>query len=126
MKNGIKPSMLSNVTCSSITYQSLYLANLLVIPVVSFLLLIWLFIRLQNNTNQYKRKTRIHAIRAIQISLLGGVLLIIVPLLVVLLASDINVSLMTMLIYFITLHTGFVLIGMLNLSRAMSNKLPLF
>lgn len=126
MKDDLKPSTLSKITCSSITYQSLYLANLLILPAVSFVLLIWLFIRLQNTTNKFIRKTRIHAIRAVQISLLAGVLLILVPACVLWLVSDINISLMTMLVYFITLHTGFVLIGMLNLARAMSNKLPLF
>ena len=69
---------------------------------------------------------KIHLIRSIQLSVLAGILLAVVPLLVIYFSSQIEASIMVGLIYFVTLHAGFILIGMLNLSRAMAMKLPVF
>lgn len=107
---------------AAIIYQSLYLMNLLIIPGLSFLALLWLF---------YKRKEklgwqRIHLYRSVQLSLLAGFFIIIIPVIVLVTTNAFEASLMVMIIYFVTMHTAFVLLGMLNLSRAMANKLPLF
>ena len=123
--------------------QSLYLANLLLLPGIFFLVLIYYYNQLkqhQNNKETYldnneANKTirlrnlgigKIHLIRSIQLSILAGFLLAVVPLLVIYFSSQLQASIMVGIVYFVTLHAGFVLIGMFNLSRAMAKKLPLF
>ncbi len=127
----------------SVIYQSLYLANLLLVPGLFFLVLIYYYYQYKQ---QQKIKTntadntvvnrsiqlrnlgigKIHLIRSIQLSVLAGFLLAIVPLIVIYFSSQLQTSIMVGLIYFVTLHAGFVLIGMFNLSRAMAKKLPIF
>jgi len=107
---------------SPVTYQSLYLMNLLLLPGLSFLYLLYLlFYREQNS-----RLARIHLIRAVQISIIAGVMIILIPLLIIFLSPQFEASVMIMIFYFVTLHACFVLIGMFNLSRAMAKKLPIF
>ncbi|WNC72620.1 hypothetical protein RGQ13_01190 [Thalassotalea psychrophila] len=105
----------------AITCQSLFLANLLFLPGLSFIALIWLLFK-------YKRQSawlRIHLYRAVQLSVAVG-LVVFTPLIFILLSDKVPFQLMAMLLYFILVHTGFVLIGMLNLARAMVKKLPIF
>jgi hypothetical protein len=106
----------------AIIYQSLFLMNLLLIPGVSFLVLLWLFVKRKNQQGWQ----RIHLYRSIQLSVLAGFIIIIVPLIVLLTTNAFEASLMVMIIYFVTMHAAFVLLGMLNISRAMAKKLPLF
>lgn len=123
----------------SIICQSLYLANLLLLPGVFFLVLLYYFYqyihvkKMASPTDELKgilRKTsgigKIHLYRSIQLSALAGFMLVIVPLLIVWLSEQFEASLMVVIFYFVTLHAAFVLVGMLNLSRAMAKKLPLF
>lgn len=107
---------------NAIVYQSLYLANLLLLPGLSFLLLLWLFVQ----RKQQLGWQRIHLYRATQLSLLAGVLLVLVPLIVVYGSNEFQASVMVMLVYFVTIHALLVLLGMLNIARAMARKLPLF
>lgn len=120
--NNLATSSSVSSSRSAIIYQSLYLANLLLIPIISFLVLLY-FLRFGKPQSRF---SKIHLIRAVQISALAGLLLVIVPLLIVFFSPQLNTSLMVIIFYFVTLHAGFVLIGMLNLSRAMAKKLPLF
>lgn len=130
----------------SILFQSLYLANLLLLPGIFFLILIYYFSKYRSTNNkpltkehqegtfneedkvnlQLSRIGRIHLFRAIQLSVIAGVLLVIIPLVVIVISNQQEASIMIALIYFVTLHASFVLIGMFNLSRAMAKKLPLF
>lgn len=117
----------------AIIYQSLYLSNLLLIPVASFFLLIYYLYqaKTQSNTNQLKPKVisnfnRIHLIRSIQISALAGLMLGIAPIFYLFFSQQFDVSVMITVFYFVTLHACFVLVGMLNLARAMAKKLPVF
>ncbi len=111
---------------SAIIYQSLYLINLLLLPGFAFFALIWLWFSKQKNAVTFTRFERIHLIRAMQLSVAVGVFLLIIPMIIMVISPEFDASLMVMIIYFVTLHAGFVLIGMLNLSRAMAKKLPLF
>lgn len=121
--------------------QSLYLANLLLLPGICFLVLLYYYRQYQQKKvyhesveGQVDDKIRIrnlgigkiHLIRTIQLSILAGILLAVVPLVVIYCTSQLQMSIMVGLIYFVTLHAGFILIGMLNLSRAMARKTPLF
>jgi hypothetical protein len=106
----------------AIVYQSLYLSNLLLVPAISFFLLVYYLYQDKPRSNF----TRIHLIRCIQISALAGLILGIAPIFYIFYSEEFGSSVMVSIFYFVTLHTGFVLIGMLNLARAMSKKLPLF
>jgi hypothetical protein len=113
----------------SIIYQSLYLSNLLLAPLVSFLLLFYYLY--QTRTTQLKPKfisnfNRIHLIRSIQISALAGLMLGVAPIFYMFFSEQFDVSIMITIFYFVTLHACFVLLGMLNLARAMAHKLPVF
>lgn len=106
----------------TVIYHGLYLANLLLLPGFSFCLLLYLFIK---NTPCYGWH-KIHLYRAMQLSLLAGILLVVVPVIAILMSEQLQASIMIMLVYFITLHALFVLLGMLNIARAMAKKLPIF
>ncbi len=106
----------------AIIYQSLYLSNLLLVPGVSFLMIVYYFYQAKPHSNY----NRIHLIRSIQLSALAGLILAIAPIFYVFYSNEFGSSVMVTIFYFVTLHACFVLIGMLNLARAMSNKLPLF
>lgn len=113
----------------AIIYQSLYLSNLLLIPLASLLLLIYYFYQTRPSRAEPKPLTnynKIHLFRAIQISVLAGFMLGVAPVLYILFSDAFDVSIMITVFYFVTLHACFVLIGMLNLARAMANKLPIF
>lgn len=107
---------------SAVFYQALYLTNLLLLPALSFVYLIYCLYF----TEVKSKFVKIHLIRAVQISALAGLMLIIIPLFVIYFSPQFEASLMVMIFYIVTLHAGFVLIGMLNLSRAMAKKLPIF
>lgn len=132
MVDSSKPSTKFSIVC-----QSLYLANLLLLPGVFFCVLLYFFyqyLKQEKNAKEanktWQLKTfgigKIHLYRSVQLSFLAGFMLVVLPFLVVLLSEKFEASVMVMLFYFITLHAAFVLIGMLNLSRAMARKLPLF
>ena len=106
----------------AIIYQSLYLMNLLLIPGIAFCILIWQYVKNSKTTGWQ----RIHLLRSLQLSLLAGVFLVLIPVLTVIFGSEFEALVAMMLVYFVTAHALFVLIGMFNLSRAMSKKPPLF
>jgi len=106
----------------AIVYQSLFLMNLLLIPGLAFVLLIWLFTKKSKQLGWQ----RIHLYRSVQLSVLAGFFILVIPLVVLVTTNAFEASLMVMIIYFVTMHAAFVLLGMLNLSRAMARKLPLF
>ncbi|MCW8831951.1 MAG: hypothetical protein OQK09_16605 [Colwellia sp.] len=113
----------------AIIYQSLYLANLLLLPVISFLVLVYYFHKAAPDTpqgNHLSRFNKIHLYRSIQISALAGVLLGVAPVFYIFYSAQFSTSVMVVVFYFVTLHTAFVLVGMLNLARAMAKKLPVF
>jgi len=106
----------------AIIYQSLYLSNLLLVPGLSFAALLWLFVK----HKQFKGLSKIHLYRAFQLSVAAGIFIIIIPLLIILLSNAFEASIMVMLVYFVTIHAAFVMIGMFNIARAMAGKLPYF
>ena len=59
---------------NAIIYQSLFLMNLLLIPGLSFLALMWLLFKRSNQ----KGWQRIHLYRSVQLSILAGFLLLLV------------------------------------------------
>jgi hypothetical protein len=75
---------------------------------------------------QQKGWQRIHLYRSVQLSILAGFFIVIIPLVILVTTNAFEASLMVMIVYFVTMHAAFVLLGMLNISRAMAKKLPLF
>ncbi|KGJ90086.1 hypothetical protein [Colwellia psychrerythraea] len=126
----------------AVTCQSLYLANLLLLPGIFFLVLFYFYrqytqlnranagLETSAEYNEIRIRNlgigKIHLIRSLQLSVLAGLLLVVIPLVMIYFSSQLEASIMVGLVYFITLHVGFVLVGMLNLSRAMTKKLPIF
>lgn len=113
----------------AIIYQSLYLSNLLLVPLVSFLLLIYYFYQTKPSKLKFKAISnfnRVHLIRSIQVSALAGLMLGVAPIFYIFYSDQLDVSIMITAFYFVTLHACFVLVGMLNLARAMARKLPIF
>lgn len=113
----------------AIIYQSLYLSNLLLVPVGSFLLLVYYFYQTRTKKHSQKKISnfnRIHLIRCIQVSALVGLMLGVAPIFYIFFSDQFGASIMITVFYFVTLHACFVLVGMLNLARAMANKLPIF
>ena len=117
----------------AIIFQSLYLANLLLLPGVFFIVLVYYFLKYRSSKKDDNRKNVtlnnieiIHLFRSIQLSVVAGILLVVIPLVVILVSAQQEATIMIALIYFVTLHATLVLIGMFNLSRAMAKKLPLF
>jgi len=111
--------------------QSLYLANLLLLPVFCFFTLLYYLYRYKKQSNttsmsNINRVEKIHLYRSIQLSVLAGLMLGVLPLIFVLMSDNVETSIMVMLFYFISMHASFVLLGMLNLSKAMAGKLPIF
>ena len=113
----------------AIIYQSLYLSNLLLIPIISFLILVYYLFQNKSNKTDTKRLSnynRVHLIRSIQVSALAGLLLGVAPIFYIFFSDQFDVSIMITVFYFVTMHACFVLVGMLNLARAMAHKLPIF
>ena len=107
---------------AAIIYQSLYLMNLLLLPGIAFFILLWKFSKNHKKIGWH----RFHLYRSLQLAICSGFCLVIVPCAILLLSNSYESSFVLLLVYFVTTHALFVLIGMLNLSRAMAQKLPLF
>ena len=102
---------------------------MLLVPIVSFILLVFYLYQAKAKRLQEKpisNFNRINLIRSIQISAFAGLMLGVAPIFYILYSDQFGLSVMVTIFYFVTLHAGFVLIGMLNLARAMAKKLPLF
>jgi hypothetical protein len=56
----------------------------------------------------------------------AGFLLGLIPVIYIFYSTQLSPTLMVMVLYFVVLYASFVLVVMLNLAKAMANKLPLF
>ncbi|WP_417513216.1 hypothetical protein [Marinobacter sp.] len=99
-----------------------YLLNLLAIPVIGFVVLLWMFIQ-SSGTNELRR---VHTRAALIMSLLGFVLISSGVVFSWLFFGDVGHFGTFALVWAIALHTGFVLWGMISLAQAMSDKPPVF
>ncbi len=99
---------------------SLYLANLLVIPVLGFLALAWLFIRCDRQTPLLAQA---HIHQSFSASLWAGVLLVLVNLCVILLGGYQGVhTWVIVILYFTFVHSTLVLLGIVALTKAMAGQ----
>jgi hypothetical protein len=130
--------------------QAWYLANLLVLPGLSFLMLLYLYlsyvrpfqgkIRDQRDLELSEEQASLpmsltlseeeldasHIRSAFWLSVIGGASVIGGCGLLFLLAGNNAKAWVMIVLYFTILHTSFVLWGMFNLAKAWSSKLPFF
>ncbi|MEA3275424.1 MAG: hypothetical protein U9Q81_09105 [Pseudomonadota bacterium] len=105
-------------TGTAVLAQSLYVANLLVLPVVAFVVLVILFLRCDRNTPPLAAA---HIHQAVTASLWSGILLVVVNGLILLMLGYQGVLAWTLvIIYFTVCHSTFVLLGIVGLSKAMA------
>ncbi len=138
----------------SIQAQALYLANLLALPGLSFLLLAFLYRKLvwtsnagkirdaldlnlddckdlkqqrmiENSVSQ-KELDQSHSRAAFWLSVIGGSSVIGGCSTIYLMMESSNQAWPMIILYFTIMHTSFVMWGMINLARAMSSRLPFF
>ncbi len=99
--------------------ELLYLSNLLLLPLFSFIALLWYY-RKRGNYSQLATK---HLQQTISTSIWAGILLIAVNLIVFLtMGYDSPYIWMVVLIYFTMGHSALILLGVVGLSRALAGK----
>ncbi|MEW8508427.1 MAG: hypothetical protein AB2598_17160 [Candidatus Thiodiazotropha sp.] len=107
-------------SATAITAESLYLANLLLIPGIAFLILVVIYYK---QADASPPLARAHLDQTFSASLWAGVLLVIVNLVILLLGGyDGAYTWMVVIIYFTVCHSSLILIGMLGLAKAMAGK----
>ncbi len=100
--------------------ESLYLINLLVLPGLGFLALLWLYFRRRANAAPL---AQIHLRQTVSASLWAGVLLVLVNLLIIILGGyDAAWTWVIVILYFTTVHTSLVILGILGLARALAGQ----
>ena len=100
--------------------ETLFLANLLILPVISFLILIYLHVKYRATGDItglcHLRQTTLAGIW-------GGILIGLVSIIIVLMGGfDNGWTWVVVITYFTTIHATFVLLGALGLAKAMANK----
>jgi uncharacterized Tic20 family protein len=104
----------------AVAAEVLYLTNLLLVPGLAFLVLIWLYLRERQAAPPL---ARCHLAQVMSASIWAGVMLVVVNLLIILLGGyDSPNTWMVVIIYFTTVHATLVLLGTLGLARAMAGK----
>lgn len=107
--------------------EALYLLNLLLMPGLAFLLLLWLNRR---HAGGRDRLTRCHLKQTVAASIWAGLLLVAVPGAVVsFVGLERPATWVVLVLYFVCCHAGMVLLGVLGLSRAIAGQTfvyPLF
>lgn len=105
----------------AIMAEALYLANLLLLPVVAFLLLLVLYFR--NGKSSIDGLSACHLRQTLSASIWAGIILIVFIAGVFLLGGfDSAATWVVVILYFTVIHAAFVLLGALGLARAMSGK----
>lgn len=99
--------------------ELLYLANLLVIPLFSFIALLWYYRKRVN----YSTLAAEHLQQTVSASIWAGILLVAINLSVFLtMGYDSPYIWMVVLIYFTMGHSAFILLGVAGMSRALAGK----
>jgi hypothetical protein len=100
--------------------ESLYLANLLLVPGLAFGILLYLYRR---HAVSAPPLARCHLRQTLSASLWAGALLILVNLLILLLGGyRAAYTWLLVILYFVVCHTTLVMLGMIGLARAMAGQ----
>ena len=104
----------------AIAAESLYLANLLLIPGIAFLILLVLYFKHHGETPPL---ALCHLEQTFSASLWAGVLLVIVNLFIILLGGyDGPYTWLLVILYFTVCHSTLILLGMLGLAKALAGR----
>lgn len=105
----------------AIMAECLYLANISMFPILGFLILLWLHRRLPPEAPAL---ARCHLRQAIAGSIWAGILLILLNAIILLLGGYRSTNiLITLVLYFFTIHSALLLVGMAGLANALAGKL---
>ena len=100
--------------------EVLYLANLLILPVLSFIVLLYLYMKYRSDAPQLALN---HLSQTLRGSIWAGIMIMLVNAGILLAGGYDSVwTWVALIIYFTSIHATFVLLGMLGLSRAMAGK----
>jgi uncharacterized Tic20 family protein len=100
--------------------ETLYLVNLLLVPGVAFVLLLWLY---QRHAGTAPPLARCHLRNTVSASLWAGVLLIVANAVIILLGGyDAPYTWMVVVLYFTTAHSTLVLFGVLGVAKAAAGQ----
>lgn len=114
------PSQTDNGQTLAITAETLYLVNLLLLPGIAFVILMTLYFK-HNNTNSLL--ARCHLKQTFITSVWAGFLIIAVNASILLFGGYTQPwTWVVLIIYFTSIHSTLVLLGVIGLSRAMAGK----
>ncbi|TAJ94425.1 MAG: hypothetical protein EPO31_09750 [Gammaproteobacteria bacterium] len=100
--------------------ECLYLANISMAPILGFAIILWLYYRLPPKGSDL---ARCHLRQAIAGSIWAGILLILLNAVILLLGGYRSTNtLITLVLYFFTVHSALLLVGMAGLANAMAGK----
>lgn len=104
----------------AVAAEALYLANLLLVPGLCFLALLWLYFRYRVTASAL---ARCHLRQTVAASLWAGVILVVVNGLILLGGGWQSAHVwMYVIIYFTVGHSTLILLGMVGLAKAMAGK----
>jgi hypothetical protein len=104
----------------AVAAESLYLANLLLLPVLSFAALVWLYLGQDRETAPLARA---HLAQTLAASVWAGVLLVGVNVVILLVGGyDGPNTWMVVIVYFTVFHSTLVMLGILGLAKAMAGQ----
>ncbi len=100
--------------------ELLYLANLMLAPGLAFLLLAWLWAKHRKTASVLARQ---HLDQTFVVSLCGGGLIVVACALIVVLGGlNWPWTWVIVVLYFTTVHTTLIVLGVMGLTRAMNDK----
>ncbi len=106
----------------AILAESLYLANLLILPILAFILLVIIFFKKHDSVPALAQS---HLEQTIAASILIGMIFFTLALMYIILnfsgANDVTIW-MILIILFTTIHASMVLLGVVGLSKALAGK----
>jgi hypothetical protein len=104
----------------AVAAETLYLVNLLLVPGIAFVILLYLYFRHRTTAQALALG---HLQQTVAASLWAGLLLILVNGLILWLGGyDRASTWMVLLLYFVSCHAALVLLGVVGLARAMAGK----
>jgi len=108
----------------AVTAESLYLINLLALPGVGFLALVYVYYK---NRNRCPPLAACHLQQTLTASLWGGFLLVVANALIILLGGYTAPMTWTIVIlYFTVCHSTLVMFGMIGLAKALAGRLYVY
>ncbi len=116
----MRPSANDNDQPLAIAAECLYLANLTLAPVLGFIVLLWLYCAQIDHASPL---ARCHLRQALFGSVWAGVLLVLLNAIILLLGGYRSpYTVITLILYFFSVHSALILFGMIGFSRALAGK----